>query len=379
MMNKSLPVFLLALVAALMLRPAYAIDTPAMEALLIDSETGTIMFEKGADERMPPSSMSKLMTVLLVFDRLKDGTLSLDDKFPVSEKAWRKGGSKMFVEINSRVRVEDLLRGIIVQSGNDACIVIAEALAGTEEEFAAMLNERAREIGLTGSNFVNATGWPHPDHYMTARDLARLAHYMIETYPEYYRYFAERDFTWSGIKQDNRNPLLYRDVGADGLKTGHTEAAGYGLTASAIQNDRRVVMVLNGLDSKRQRSRESARLIGWAFREFRNYHLFEKGEVVAEADVWLGQSETVPLVVPEQLVLTMRRKARKDMTVTVHYEHPIPAPIAEGQRLGTVRLTAPDHDVIELPLHAGNRVFELGAVGRLKAAVNYVLWGAPSN
>lgn len=373
---------LVALLGILMMSfgvPAQALDTPAKQALLYDMSTKTVLLEKNADQPMPPSSMSKLMTVLMVFDRLKEGSLSMDDMFLVSEKAWKKGGSKMFVEVGKEVSVRDLLRGIIVQSGNDACIVIAEGLAGSEEAFAEQMNVRGKELGLTGSHFVNSTGWPHPDHYTTAEDLGIIAEYLITEHKDYYSLFAETEFEWAGIKQGNRNPVLYKNIGADGLKTGHTEVAGYGLTASAVRDDRRVILVVNGLQSVRQRASESTRLIGWAFREFRNYDLFEAGQAVREADVWLGQDKKVPLVVPEDLTLTLKRTARARMKVTAQFEAPIPAPIVEGQRVGTLTVTAPDMEPIELPLLAGKTVNQLGAVGRLKAAFNYLLWGASSD
>lgn len=356
--------------------PAQALDTVAKQAIILDGETGTVLYEKNADVPAPPSSMSKLMTVLVVMDRLAEGSLSLDDKFLVSEKAWKMGGSKMFVMVNKRISVEDLLRGIIVQSGNDACIVVAEGIAGTEAEFAHLLNERAKEIGLTNSHFVNATGWPHEGQFMSVRDLATLAQYIHDTYPDYYKMFGEKEFTWAKIKQGNRNPLLYRDIGADGLKTGHTEAGGYALTASAIQGDRRIFMVLNGMGSMRERSSESLRLMGWAFRNFDNYHLFDANETVGEADVWLGTEETVPVIVPEALTLTMKRQSRRNMKVAMSYTAPIPAPIVEGQQVGVLRVTAPDMDPLEYPLLAGKSVYKLGAVGRLQAAVSYLLWGA---
>lgn len=359
--------------------PANALDTPAKQALLYDMSTKTVLLEKSADQPMPPSSMSKLMTVLMVFDRLAEGSLSMDDTFLVSEKAWKKGGSKMFVKVGSEVSVRDLLHGIIVQSGNDACIVVAEGMAGSEDAFAEQMNIRAKELGLTGSHFVNATGWPHPDHYVTAEDLGKIAEYLITKHKDYYAIFAETEFEWSGIKQGNRNPVLYKNIGADGLKTGHTEVAGYGLTASAVRDDRRIVLVVNGLSSVRERASESTRLISWAFREFRNYDLFEAGQAVREADVWLGQDKKVPLVVPDDLTLTLKRTARARMKVTAQFEAPIPAPVVEGQRLGTLTVTAPDMEPIELPLLAGKTVNQLGAVGRLKAAFNYLLWGASSD
>ncbi|MDP6345602.1 MAG: D-alanyl-D-alanine carboxypeptidase family protein [Alphaproteobacteria bacterium] len=258
------------------------VETPAKQAMLIDHATGTVLFAKNAEQPMPPSSMSKLMTLYLLFERLAGGGLTMEDEFPVSEKAWRMGGSKMFVEIGKRVKVGDLVRGIVVQSGNDACIVVAEGIGGDETSFASLMNEKARELGLLDSHFVNASGWPDPDHVMSARDLARLAGALIDKFPQYYDLFAEKSFTFNKIRQGNRNPLLYKNIGADGLKTGHTRAAGYGLVASAVRKGRRLTLVVNGLTSVNQRSRESERLLTWGFREFGSYALFKAGEVVAE-------------------------------------------------------------------------------------------------
>ncbi|MCH8038539.1 MAG: D-alanyl-D-alanine carboxypeptidase [Proteobacteria bacterium] len=326
--------------------PAGAIETTAREAFIIDVVTGRVLLDKNADDSMPPASMSKIMTTYLVFERLKDGRLSLDDELPVSEKAWRKGGSKMFVEVGKQVRVEDLLRGVIVQSGNDACIVLAEGLGGTEEAFAAEMTRKGREIGLTGSSFANATGWPDPNQRMTARDLATLALRLIADFPEYYHYYAETEFTYAGIRQSNRNPLLYKSLGADGLKTGHTQEAGYGLTASVVQGDRRIILVLNGLGSQKARSEESARLIGWALREYDNYTLFKPGETVDEAPVWLGEAANVPLVMPEGVTVTLSRKARRDMRVTVVYDAPIPAPYTDAGQHRTMHRVSGEGDEV---------------------------------
>ncbi len=356
--------------------PAAAFETTAREAILVEVETGTVLLEQNPDASMPPASMSKIMTTYMVFEQLKDGRLKLDDEFLVSEAAWRKGGSKMFVEVGKKVRIEDLLRGVIVQSGNDACIVLAEGLSGTEEAFAEEMTQRAREIGLADSTFTNATGWPDPDHRMTARDLATLARLMIEKFPEYYSYYKEKEFTWSGIRQPNRNPLLYKSLGADGLKTGHTVEAGYGLTASAERDGRRVILVVNGLESEKARAEESARLINWAFREFDNYTLFRPGEVVEEAPVWLGAEASVPLVLPEGLTLTLSRKARSTMEVKISYVSPIPAPIAEGQRLATLTLRLPGTEPMMVPLRAGKAVGRLGFFGRIDAGIKYLIFGA---
>ncbi len=358
-------------------QPASAYESRAREAILIDAETGAVLFEKNADAAMPPASMSKIMTIYLVFEALKDGRLSLDDGLTVSEKAWRMGGSKMFVEVGKQVRVEDLLRGVIVQSGNDACIVLAEGLAGSEEAFAEAMTRKARELGLENSTFANATGWPDPDQRMTARDLAILSLRTIEDFPEFYHYYSETSFTFTNIKQGNRNPLLYRNTGADGLKTGHTDEAGYGIAASALRDGRRLIVVLNGLDSMKARAEESHRLIAWGFREFDNYVLFKAGETVEESPVWQGQADTVPLVLPEDLTVTLPRKSRRQMTVKVVHDGPIPAPIEEGQQVATLLITAPETDAIEVPLLAGAAVERLGVFGRFAASIKHLLFGSP--
>lgn len=352
-------------------------QTEAREAILLDVTTGTVLFEKEADKPMPPASMSKIMTAYMVFEKLKEGSLSLDDTFTVSEKAWRKGGSKMFVEVGKQVRIEDLLRGVIIQSGNDASIVLAEGLARSEEAFAEEMTRKAQELGMFNSNFANATGWPDPGQRMSARDLAILAQRIIEDFPEYYAFYAEKEFTWNDIRQGNRNPLLYRNTGADGLKTGHTEEAGYGLTASAVRDGRRLIMVATGLKSIKQRGQESERILSWGFREFQNYALFKAGEAIEEADVWLGEVPSVPLTSGSDIVLTLPRKARKDMSVTVSYQSPVPAPIAEGQQIGVLRVTAPDTAPQEFPLLAGAAVEQLGAFGRIGAAIMHFLTGTP--
>lgn len=375
----------LALAAALVLISALAfagdtraIETKAKQAVLIDASTGAVLLDKDADTSMPPSSMSKMMTIYLLFDSLKSGSLSLDDSFAVSRRAWRWGGSKMWVLVDTRVRIEDLIRGIIIHSGNDASIVVAEGLAGSEEAFADMMNERGAAIGLENSRFANATGWPAEGQYVTARDLAQLALRTIRDFPEFYHYYGEKSFTYNDIRQGNRNPLLYQNLGADGLKTGHTEAAGFGLTASAERNGRRLILVVNGLESERDRSRESARLLDWGFREFDNYPLFTAGETVEDAGVWLGRDETVPLVVDRDVVVTLPRRARRNMKVSVVYEGPVPAPIAKGAKIATLRIAAPDFETIELPLRAGADIAQLGFAGRLGAALKQLVWG-PAN
>jgi D-alanyl-D-alanine carboxypeptidase (penicillin-binding protein 5/6) len=355
---------------------AQTIETQARQAYIVDMKTGAVLLEKNADELMPPSSMSKMMTVHMLFEKLQKGDVKLTDEFPVSERAWRIQGSKMFVPLGARVKVEDLIRGIVVQSGNDACIVVAEALAGSEEAFSEQMTKKGRELGLTKTVFKNSSGWPHPEHVTTARDLALIAKHTIEQFPDLYKYYAELNYTFNGIKQGNRNPLLYKPLGADGLKTGHTEAAGYGLTASVKRGDRRIVMVVNGLPSMRARAQETENLIDWAFREYENYALFKAGEAVQTANVWLGESKTVPLIAADDLVVTLPRRARQGMKVTAVFQEPIPTPIQKGQVAGKLVIAAPGVPTKELPLIAGESVAQLGPAGRIGAAVSYLIFGA---
>ena len=352
-----------------------AFETSARQAMLVDLETGSVLLDKSADERMPTSSMAKIMTIYLLFEALQDGRLSLDDTLPVSEYAWRKGGSKMFVEVGTEVAVEDLIRGIVVQSGNDASIVVAEALAGTEEAFARRMTDTARSFGMDNTSFTNSTGWPDPDHYSTARDLALLSERLIRDFPQYYHYFSELEFTFSGIKQGTRNPLLYRDIGADGLKTGHTEDAGYGLAASAAQDGRRLLLVVNGLDSVNARAEESARLLSWGFREFENVTLFQAEDTIETADVWMGVAETVPLVLADDLSMTLKRGSRRNLQVTVRVDGPVEAPIAKGDRIGTLVVAGPEMAPRELPLLAGAAVEEKGFFGRAATNAGQLLFG----
>jgi serine-type D-Ala-D-Ala carboxypeptidase (penicillin-binding protein 5/6) len=354
---------------------AAAFETSAHAAFLIDLQSGQELYAKNPDRQLPPASMSKLMTVLMVFERLADGSLSLDDTFPVSEKAWRMGGSKMFVEVGSRVRVEDLLHGIIVQSGNDACIVVAEALGGTEEAFSEQMTRRAHELGLTNTTLKNASGWPDPEHLTTARDLAKLATIIIENYPQYYPIFAEKEFTFSNIRQYARNPLLHQDIGADGLKTGHTEQAGYGLTASAVRDGRRLVMVLAGLERASDRAREAERLLDYGFRNFKNYQLFARGDAVDQADVWLGSTGSVPLIIQQDIWVSLTPEGRRDLEVKVMYDGPIPAPVADGSQVAELEITAPGLEPRRVPLIAGATVQAAGMFNRVTSALGYLIWG----
>lgn len=354
---------------------AMAFETGAKQAILLDYDTGFELYSKNADELMSPASMTKMMTVYLLFERLREGRLSLQDELLVSRKAWRKGGSKMFVEAGERVSVEDLLRGIVIQSGNDATIVVAEGLSANEEAFAREMTEKARDLGMNNTTFKNASGWPDPEHKSSARDLAILAEASIRNFPEMYRYYAERDFSFSGIKQQNRNPLLGRFRGADGLKTGYTEKAGYGLTASASKNGRRLILVLNGLPSQRARKVESQRMLNWGFREFKNYQLFKTNENISKAEVWLGEATHVSLLAKEGVLITLEKSKRKDLQVRIRHKAPISAPIKKGIRLGEIVITVGNRNPMSIPVIAGEDVGRLGPVGRLSATLNYLLWG----
>ena len=354
--------------------PLGPLDTAAKFAVIIDYTTGAVLLEKDADVAMVPSSMTKLMTAYLVYELLRAGRLQLTQELPVSERAWRMGGSKMFVQIGTQVKVEDLIRGVIVQSGNDACIVLAEGIAGSEEQFAELMTQKARDLGLERTTFRNSTGWPHPEHRSTARDIAVLARRIIRDFPEYYHYDAEKSFKYNGIDQPNRNPLVQKNL-ADGLKTGHTEDAGYGLVASAERAGRRVILMVNGLNTMRERAEESERLLEWAFREFENVTLFTAGDVVEQAPVHLGASATVPLVGGRDLVVTMPRGWRNRAKVTLAYTSPVPAPVQRGTRLGQLSVSGPGVPELEVPLLAGADVARLSLPGRAMAVVTRMLTG----
>ncbi|MGG5821696.1 D-alanyl-D-alanine carboxypeptidase family protein [Falsiroseomonas sp. HW251] len=349
--------------------PLGPVDTVARQALLVDFDTDAVLLSKNADERMPPSSMSKLMTMYVVFDLLKAGRLRMDQTMPVSERAWRMGGSKMFVQIGTQVSVENLVRGVIVQSGNDACIVLAEGISGSEQQFADLMNETGRRIGLRNSTFRNSTGWPDPEHRVTARDLATLARRIILDHAEYYRIYNERSFRYNDITQENRNPTLSRVAGADGLKTGHTEEAGYGLTASAVRGGRRLILVINGLPTMRARAEESERLLEWGFREFDNVVLFRSAETVEEVPVYLGERPSVPLVAGRDLIVTLPRQWRRGIQARVRYDSPVPAPVAKGQELGRLMISGQGVPEMEVALIAGADVDRLGLLPRIPAVI----------
>ena len=369
-----------ALIAGLGGFPAKAqtLDTAARQAIIVDYETGAVIFEKSADEQVGPASMTKLMTAYLVFERLKEGSLSLDDTFFVSEKAWRMGGSKMFVEVGERVRLEDLLLGIIVQSGNDATIVVAEGIAGSEAAFADLMTEKALELGMNATRFANASGWPDPNLYSTVRDIATLSTAIIREFPDYYHYYSVLEYTFAGIRQPNRNPLLYRGIGADGLKTGHTEASGYGLAFSAERDGRRLVGVVHGLPSMSARAEESEKVLDWAFREWDSISLYSAGQVIDQAPVWLGSVPSVPVVAAQDVKVSLLRRDRAGLNVSVRYAGPVPAPIAVGDTLGEIVIRVPNRSEITVPLVAAAPAAELGPLGRARAALDYLLFGPGS-
>jgi D-alanyl-D-alanine carboxypeptidase (penicillin-binding protein 5/6) len=364
---------------------ARALDVQAPQAYMVDFNTGVVLLEKNADQPMAPSSMSKIMTAHLVFDRLKKGEIKLDDLLFVDEEAWKMGGSKMFVQLNSQVSVEDLLQGVIVQSGNDACIVLAKGLAGSEIAFAEEMTQKAHEMGAKNSNFVNASGWPAEGHVSTARDLAIMADRTIRDFPEEYaKYYGMKDFTYNNIKQGNRNTLLDKNMGADGVKTGHSDpkgphGGGYGTVVSAEQGGRRLILVINGLPSMKARDQEATTLLNWGFTYFKNYKLFGKGDVVDVADVWGGVEKTVPLVSSQDIVQTLPRNQRKDLQVKVVYDSPLTAPIKAGDEVGVLEVTIPEKGVQKIPLHAIKDVKQAWFFQRIGNSVYYLLWGKHSS
>ena len=358
----------LALTVAL---PARAFETRAKAAWVYDVSTGTVLLEKNAHEKLPPASMSKLMTINMLFEALRDGRVNLDDRFPVSSHAKSMQGSTMFLNETDRPTVEELIKGIVVLSGNDACVVVAEGLAGTEEAFARQMNERAKALGMTDSTFANASGWPNPNQRMSMHDLGILAARLIREFPEYYGYFALTEFPYDDRAPDNRfnrNPLLKLGIGADGLKTGHTEESGYGLVGSAIQNGRRVVVVITGMATDRERSQEAERILNWAFREFVEKTVATKGTRITDADVWMGSKTKVGLVLDQDLSMLLPSLAQDKLTAEVAFTTPIEAPIAEGQKLAEMTITVPGMEPTTVPLVADQPVAKGGFASRMKTA-----------
>lgn len=341
-------------------------ETKAKQAVVMDFDTGSVLYQKNADELMPPASMAKLMTMEVVFNALKSGQLTLDSTFTISEDAWRRGGSEsggssMFAKLNSDVRLEDLIRGVIVQSGNDASIAIAEGMAGSEVAFAGLMNQRARRIGLEKSQFRNSTGLPDPEQNVTARELAVLARHIISTYPEMYEIYSEPSFRWNNITQRNRNPVLSRVDGADGLKTGYTADSGYGVVASALQDGRRMIVVLNGMESSRERSAEAVKILRWAFRAFRSISLFEEGEIIGEATLYGGARSGVPLRAKGPLNIFVPVGFRDRLRADIVFNGPISAPVEEGAQVAKLQVSVDGNVTQETPLYAAEDV-ERGSI-----------------
>ena len=353
-------------------KPAVAaFETPATAAYLYDVTTGTVLFEKNADVPLPPASMSKLMTLYMLFEALRDGRVTLDTTFGVSTKARQMGGSTMFLDETDRPTVESLIKGIIVQSGNDACIVVAEGLAGSEDAFARLMNERAPEIGLTNSTFANASGWPNPNHRMSMRDLGVLATRIIEDFPEYYGYFALEEYDFDGRSPSNRfnrNPVLGLGLGADGLKTGHTEEAGYGLTGSALQGERRVVFVFTGLDSQAARRSEAESFINWGFRQFVSKTVATAGQPVGDVPVWMGDHQVINIVAGQDIELLLPAIGQDAVETRIEYQSPLEAPIAEGQKVAELVVISPDMPERRIPLVSDREVLRGGFLPRVRAS-----------
>ncbi len=356
--------------------PANAFETQARAAYVYDVTTDTVLLDKNADMPIPPASMSKLMTINMLFEALRDDRVDMDTRFGVSTRAREMGGSTMFLNERDRPTVEELIQGIIVMSGNDACVVVAEGLAGSEASFARLMTERARDLGMSQTTLANASGWPHPDHRMSARDLGILATRLVTEFPDLYGYFSQKEFAFDNRAPQNRfnrNPLLGLGIGADGLKTGHTQEAGYGLVGSATQGDRRIVFVISGLDSERARADEAERLVSWAFRQFVQKTLLEEGERVVTADVWLGDRPQVDLVAANGASLLVPAMEQDGISAEARYVAPLRAPIAKGEEVGTLVVSMAGMPDAEVPLVAADAVAEGGFVPRMKLAASTLL------
>lgn len=362
----------ISLLASASLTAAPVPEAPKFDSrsfLLMDFHSGQILAQQEPDLQLEPASITKVMTSYIVFDELKQGNITLDDMVPISEKAWKLQGSRMFIEVGDKVRLEDLLRGMIIQSGNDATVALAEYVAGGEDTFAQVMNQTAQELGMTGTNFENASGWPGEQHYTTARDIAILSQALIRDFPDYYKYYAEKEFRFNNIKQLNRNRLLWREEGIDGIKTGHTEAAGYCLAASGVRDDMRLVSVVMGTDSEKARLNASAALLNYGFRFFTTEQLFAGDEVIQLARVWKGSVDEVPLGTASDLYVTVPRGERDKLSLSAELQRQIEAPIAKGQTLGKVRAILDGKVIKEVPLVAKQEVPLGGWFSRLIDAV----------
>ena len=351
------------------------IKTPAKQVIIYDHEVDEVLFEKNADQLMKPASMAKVMTSYIVFDRIKDKSLNMSDTFLVSDKAWRMGGSRSFLELNSNVTIKDLLLGLIVQSGNDAAVVLAEGVSGDEEAFAREMNRYAKTLGMKDTYFTNSTGWPHPDLQTTSRDLVILTKRIIDDFPELYKLYQEKIFTYNKIKQSNRNPLLYTMNGADGLKTGHTNESGYGLIGSVKRNDRRVTIVINGLNSKKKRRFESKRLFNIVFRETTLLSLFSNQKSLVEADVWLGKKNKVNLIASKPFKKIISPFELNKTKIKLKWMNPISAPITKGSVLGKIYINIPGQQTFQEDLISSEGIGEMSSLIRVKSILKFLLYG----
>ena len=351
------------------------ITTPAKQVIIYDHEANEVLFEKNSDDLMKPASMAKVMTAYIVFDRIKDNSLNMLDTFLVSDKAWRMGGSRSFLELNSNVSIKDLLLGLIVQSGNDAAVVLAEGISGDEEAFAREMNSYAKIMGMTNTYFTNSTGWPHPDLQTSSRDLIILTKKIIEDFPKLYKLFEEKIFTYNNIKQSNRNPLLYTMNGADGLKTGHTNESGYGLIGSVKRNDRRVTIVINGLNSKKKRTFESKRLFNIVFRETALLSLFNKKNTLVKANVWLGKQSEVKLVALKPFTKIVSPLEFNKTKIKVEWMDPIAAPISRGDIVGNIYITIPGKKTIKQDMISSEDIKKMSSLIRVKSILKFLLYG----
>ncbi len=352
-------------------------------AILIDYDSDEVIYEMDPDIQIYPASMTKIMTSIVVFDLLKDNKISLDDKFIVSENAWRmsqSGYSSMFIMVNDQVSVEDLLKGIIIASGNDACVALAEGIAGSEENFADMMNEKAEEIGMVDTNFANSSGINDPNNYSTVRDIALMSKYLIKYYPEYYPLYAEKTFTWDKtggdpIKQGNRNPLLYKRVGVDGIKTGYLAVEKYSLASTMKRKERRLISVVSGFETKQQRSRDSLKLLSWGFRNTDTFKISKFNETFFELETWLGKQKKLKAVTKEDLYLTLNKKDSRTLEVSLNYDGPIKAPVKKGDKVGNIKVTVKDQLVKSMPVYASEDIKKVNFLKSVFMSINYLIWG----
>ena len=354
----------------------FAIDTKAEQAIVMDFDTNEILFEKNSNSKTPPASMTKIMTVYAAFDRLKNTDLSINNECTVSAKAYKMGGSRTFLEIDDKVSIDDLLKGIIIQSGNDASVALAECLAGTEEDFAKLMNVYAKRLGMNNTNFINSSGWPEDDHYSTVYDLAILSNAVIREFPDLYLYFTDEEFTYNDIKQPNRNKLLSSVQGADGLKTGFTKASGWGIAATAKREDRRITVVINGTNSSRSRMNESANLINWAFSQTSQKELVSEGQVITQVDVWLGNKPRVNLISSRKVVSTLSFDQLQLIKSSIQYKKPLDAPILKGNSYGKLLISIEGKPNLEIDLVAEENVGTINPILKIFAALKYLIFGS---